>query len=161
MHEKKTLKYSDLMAECNVWLFPVEVSYRWFPAQSMRKLRIWKGIGKSMKDRQQVWANWQRGHLSGYGTVEMICAGSRDLSSSGLAITADPATGRCHTCNTGSRHLVKVGRRSKPKDDHKAENTFSYRHKKIAKKLYPKCFINTSESLIVFQARLLVLWRVV
>lgn len=83
----------------------------------------------------------------------MICAGSRVLWSSGLAITADPPTGRCHTCNTGSKHLVKVGRRSKPKDDHKAEHMFSYRHKKIAKKLYPKCFINTSESFNCFSSK--------
>lgn len=71
----------------------------------------------------------------------MICAGSCDLSSSGFATTADPPNGGCHS--TGSKHPVKVGRRSKPKDDHKAEQMYSYRHKKIAKKLYPKYDINT------------------
>ena len=49
----------------------------------------------------------QRGHHAGYGTAEKICAGSRDPSSSGLAITADPPTGGCH--GQGSKHPKKVG----------------------------------------------------
>ena len=42
-HERKSLKYADLMTECrdrgwSVWLFPVDVGCRGFPAQSVWKL---------------------------------------------------------------------------------------------------------------------------
>ena len=42
-HERKRLKYAHLMADCkdkgwSVWLFPVEVGCRGFPAQSVWKL---------------------------------------------------------------------------------------------------------------------------
>ena len=42
-HEKKNLKYADLMADCKNngwggWLCPMEICYRGFPAQSMWKL---------------------------------------------------------------------------------------------------------------------------
>ena len=54
-HERKSLKYADLMAECrdrgwNVWLFPVEVGCRGFPAQSVWKLLHRLGIcGRARK----------------------------------------------------------------------------------------------------------------
>ena len=39
-HERKSLKYADLMADCkdkrwSVWLYPVEVGCKGFPAQSV------------------------------------------------------------------------------------------------------------------------------
>lgn len=71
----------------------------------------------------------------------MICAGSRDLSSSGLATTADPPTGGCH--GTGLKHPVKVARRSEPKDDHKAEHMYSYRHFKYI--LYSQHYSHVNE----------------
>ena len=42
-HERKNLKYADLIVDCknkgsSVWLFPVEVGCRGFPAQSVWKL---------------------------------------------------------------------------------------------------------------------------
>ena len=35
-------------------------------------------------------------HLAEYRSAETICAGSRDPSSSGLAVTADVPSGGCH-----------------------------------------------------------------
>lgn len=39
------------------------------------------------------------------------------------------------------------------------QNMFSYRHKKIAKKLYPKCFIDTSESFNCFSSKVVGLMK--
>ena len=59
-HEKKSLKYADLMAECrdrgwNVWLFPVEVGCRGFTAQSVWKLfqRLGMNESKSRKTAER------------------------------------------------------------------------------------------------------------
>ena len=50
-YERKTLKYADLMADSkdkgwSVWLFPVEVGCRGFPAQSVWKLGAQRGISE-------------------------------------------------------------------------------------------------------------------
>lgn len=67
-----------------------------------------KTIGKSIQDSD--WENEQRCHHTGYGTVEIICAGSRDPSSRRFAPTADPPTNAYH--GQGSKQLVKIGDRT-------------------------------------------------
>ena len=67
-HERKNLKYADLMAYCKdkVWsvrLFPVEVGCR--GAHTTRDVR------KNTQDNNK---KQQNGHPAGYGTAETICA---------------------------------------------------------------------------------------
>ena len=103
-HERNSLKYTDLIADCkdkgwNVWLFPLEVGCRGFPAQSVWKLLTRLGMsGRTHKTTTRI---------LGEADQRTICAGSRDPSRSGLAITVDPPTGGCH--GLGSKHPVKVG----------------------------------------------------
>ena len=78
-HERMSLKYADLMADCkvkvwNVWLFPVEVGCRGFPAQSAWKLLTRQGVsGRTRKtttrrpgeaaERSSCWIWHQGGDL--------------------------------------------------------------------------------------------------
>ena len=112
-HERMRLKYADLMADCkdtgwSVWLSPVEIGCRGFPAQSVWRLLTRLGMsGRTRKTTTRRLGEAKNGHRAGYGTAETICAGNRDPSSSGLATTADSPTGGCHSL--GSKHQVKVG----------------------------------------------------
>ena len=59
-HERKSLRYADLMADCkdkgwSVWLFPVEVGCRGFPAQSVWKLLTRVGVsGRTHKTTRRL-----------------------------------------------------------------------------------------------------------
>ena len=122
---RKSLKFADPMADCkdkgwSVWLFPVEVGCRVFPAQSVWKLFTRLGVSeRTPKQQQKDREKQQNGHPVGSGTAETICDGSRKASSSGLATTANSPTGGCH--GLGSKHPVKVGdllKRSDLTDEH-------------------------------------------
>ena len=58
--EKKATKYQDLVQQCKhkgwqAWLFPVEVGYRGFPAQS-----VWKTLTALGGRGRQLLAGWGR-----------------------------------------------------------------------------------------------------
>ena len=117
-HDRKSLKYADLMADCkdkgwSVWLFPVEVGWRGFPAQSVWNFEAdhTRAVRKNTQDNNEKTA--------GYGTAETICAGRCDPTSSKLATTADPSTGRCRGLGSKIRwRLETIWRRSEPTDEH-------------------------------------------
>lgn len=70
-----------------VWLFPIEVGCRGFPAQS-----VWAASGR------QPCAGWERQQkepLVGFGPGGRRMAGGLELMGSDLSSTADPPAGGC------------------------------------------------------------------
>ena len=101
-HERKSLKYADLMVDCkdkgwSVWLFPVEVGCRRFPAQSVWKLLTGLGIsGRNMQDNMKKTGRSSRSILLDMTPPRrsVMEVGIRRVVDS--ATTADPPTGVCH-----------------------------------------------------------------
>ena len=94
-HERKSLKYQDLIMECRekgwqAWLFHVEVGCRGFPAQS-----VWLRQAENARQLCAGLGRQQKEPLVGCGSKGRKGAGGLEPMGSDLATTADPPAGGC------------------------------------------------------------------